>query len=279
MLHLISLALLAQVTTGPEIAVNENLLLGQPALLSSLPSTSLLTKKGFVLLHDNERKVPIWVAFRLKAEYVSTNKRAGSFKPDPELPVGQRAELVDYKGFGFDRGHMASSGDMRRTLEIQKESFLLSNMVPQNHPLNSGKWSELEQLMRDYAKQYGNVTIFAGPIFGVKGSKVTTIGPNKVVVPRALYRIIVRKEGTRYKALAFEMLNVTPDPKKPLQSYLVSIDRVEKDTGLDFLTAIPDDEEAIVEAAKPKTIWKLVNAVKKTNPKAKKQGKPKVSTR
>lgn len=239
---------------------NENLALGYPGCPTEVHKSHLLYRQGFVLLHDNERKVPLWVAFRLKSDYISTNKREGDFEPDPDLQEGQRAELSDYRGSGYDRGHMAASGDMRRSPSIQKESFYLSNIVPQHRTLNQSLWADIEKKMRDYAKQYGDVYIFVGPVYKNRQSPPEkddlTIGANRVAIPDAVYRIIVRKEGNGWKALAFMVPNWDYMSGKPMEGYLTSIDAVESATGLDFLSKLPTTDQAKIESEVPASIWR-----------------------
>jgi endonuclease G len=84
----------------------------------------LLCKKGFLLSHSAERKTPIWVIEHLTEEKASgTLPRYNKFQPDPDLEEGDRAELSDYKGSGYDRGHMAPSADMRWDQQAMEECF------------------------------------------------------------------------------------------------------------------------------------------------------------
>lgn len=253
-------AILAAVVM-PRQPVNEHLAYGTPRS-AQVPDSTLLVRKGFVVLHDNLRKVPVWVSFRLKDSYVSTNPRAGNFKADPDLTPGSRAELVDYKGSGFDRGHMAASGDMRRSREIQSESFYLSNIAPQNPSLNQGVWADIEALHRIYATEYGDVTIIVGPIFGRKfpeGPPIPSagpLGPNRVTVPSGFFRLVIRKTRTgEYEALALVLPNRPPDIDKPLESYIWSVDEVEAETGLNFFNALPVDVQDRFEGKKQTMIW------------------------
>lgn len=239
---------------------NENLLLGSPSV-EKPGYTLLLVKKGFVVMHDNVRKGPLWVTFLMRKEYVANNPREGSFAADDALPVGQRAELDDYYKSGFDRGHMAASADMRRADNIQADSFLLSNIWPQNHTLNAGAWAQLEALMRGYAVKSGAVQIYVGPVFTrplpANAPPIPkTIGIGKVAVPTGFYRIIVRKKADgHYEALAFEMPNAPVSKKADLAIYLVSVRQVELDTSLDFCNNLSKVEQDSFETTRPRKLW------------------------
>src|SRR5207247_1380708 len=126
-------------------------------------------RKGFVLLHDDTRKVPLWCAYKMIPAWLSDRPRLdnSAFKPDPDLPRGSRAELSDYRNAGFDRGHMVPSDDMRRSDAIQAECFYLSNMVPQDSLLNERAWKKLEERVRGWIKESDETYICAGPVFGM----------------------------------------------------------------------------------------------------------------
>lgn len=216
---------------------------------------TLLCRRGYALAYNAENKTPDWVAEHLTKEKASANMgRKNYFAPDPDLPAGGRAELVDYKRSGFDRGHMAPAGDMRWDLDAYKESFYLSNMVPQvGRGMNQGIWKDLEEMVRQWALTRGELYIFTGPIYDEALDAVETIGDDEVGIPTHLYKIIY--DPKRKEAIAFLMPNEalrTEDMPK----YLVSIDRVEKKSGLDFLSALSDQEQRRIESKKAVGLWK-----------------------
>ena len=125
-----------------------------------IPSTNgkILEREGYVLLHDSLKKIPLWVSYHLTKKHLQgIQERVDRFKPDPDLLEGERAELSDYKGSGYDRGHMAPAGDMKRSLKVMLESFYLSNMCPQTPGLNRGQWKTLEEKIRDFTRAEGKV--------------------------------------------------------------------------------------------------------------------------
>jgi endonuclease G, mitochondrial len=202
---------------------------GRP--VHSLANTQLLCRKSYAVLHDNRRKVPLYSAQQLRAEALEgTVTRTDDFRPDPELLVGQRAELGDYRNSGYDRGHMAPAGDFSTDPQAMSESFLLSNMVPQNGTMNSGIWAGLESATRACAKGVGVVFVLTGPIFeGIP----KTIGAGQVAVPSHLFKIILEVQSGDSRAY------LMPNTALPAQGggftqYRVSIDEVEGRTGLDF---------------------------------------------
>lgn len=216
---------------------------------------TLLCRKGYALAYNSDYKTPDWVAEHLTKEKASAHMgRKNYFAPDPDLSEGGRAELVDYKRSGFDRGHMAPAGDMRWDLEAYKESFYLSNMVPQvGRGMNQGIWKDLEELVREWALKRGELYIYTGPVYDDALDAVETIGDDEVGIPTHLYKIVY--DPKRKEALAFLMPNEVLQTED-MPKYIVSVDRVEKKTGLDFLSALSSQEQQRIESKKAVGLWK-----------------------
>jgi len=212
----------------------------------------LLCRKGYLLAHSREMKTPIWVIERLTAEKASgTIPRYNKFEPDPDLAEGDRAELSDYKGSGYDKGHMAPAADMRWDQQAMEECFFLSNMVPQvGKGMNQGIWKDLEERVRKWAIDRDELYIFTGPIYEAGIAK--TIGDNKVAVPTHLYKIIYDVHKT--EAIAFIMPNAKLN-STDMDKYIVSIRDVEQKTGLDFLSELDKNVQNVIETKKAPALW------------------------
>ena len=215
-------------------------------------SGTLLCRKGYLLAHDPVRKTPIWVAEHLTSDKArGSNERANNFQPDPDLIKGERAELLDYKGSGYDLGHMAPAGDMKWDQQAMMESFFLSNMVPQTGiGMNQGIWKDLEERVRLWAINRGEIHIYTGPIY----AKVPpdSIGTNKIAVPTHLYKIIY--DPVTIEAIAFIMPN-TKLKSSDMPRYIVTIREVEEKTGLNFLSKLSPKIADIVESTKSESLW------------------------
>ena len=213
---------------------------------------TLLCRMGYLLAHDPERKTPIWVAEHLTYEKASaTLARTNDFQTDPDLAEGGRAELSDYKGSGYDRGHMAPAGDMRWSEQAMSESFYLSNMAPQaGKGMNQGIWKDLEEKVRRWALDRGEIYIYTGPIYA--GSESKFVGENKVAVPTHLYKIVY--DPVRVEAIAFIMPNVKLK-SSDMPNYIVTVREVEGKTGLNFLSRLRPKIEEAVETVKADGMW------------------------
>lgn len=131
-----------------------------------------------------------------------------------------------------------------------EESFLFTNMCPQNGNLNRGDWNEMEMACRKWAKKYGDLYIVCGPIL-YKG-KHKTIGKNKVVVPEAFFKVVLRT-GDDPQAIGFIYKNTSGN--RPKDSYVNTVDEVERITGIDFFPSLPDNVEKNVEATADIANW------------------------
>jgi endonuclease G len=136
----------------------------------------------------------------------------------------------------------------------------MSNMSPQLPNLNRGVWKGLEASTRAWAwVRKHNLTVYAGNIYEVGKSK--TIGQNKVVVPDALYKIII--DGTTGESMAFIFRQVEKQPTDPLPS-AVSIAAVETITGVTFPVPSDLDKSAVVKSLWPVDFGAQASAKKET---------------
>lgn len=213
----------------------------------------ILCRTGHLLAHHPEYKTPIWVIERLTKEKATRKvvPRYNRFRADPDIKKGERAELSDYRGSGYDRGHMAPSANMRWDKQAMIECFYLSNMVPQvGKEMNQGIWKDLEERSRTWAIERGEIFIFTGPIYDDGVSK--TLGKNRVTVPSRLYKIVY--DPGRQEAIAFIMPNEALKTED-LPLYIVTMREVEEKTGLDFLSSLEKELQDSIETVRADGLW------------------------
>jgi endonuclease G len=183
---------------------------------------------GFAVMHSGKSHTPVYVAEKLSrgALQDAHKKRTNKFFADGRLPRSERAELDDYKGSGFDRGHMAPAADMS-TLNGMAQCFSLANMIPQAPKNNQKAWASIEKATRKYIKRAdGDVFVITGPVFD---NNPPTIGSNRVWVPRYIYKLVY--DPSANKAWAHWIENTdTAKAGKPI-SYQELVHR----TGINFL--------------------------------------------
>lgn len=246
-----------------------HLAIGKPAGYSEI------IRKGYVAGYDPRLKIPVWVQYRLTGNHSTNNTfpRTDAFAEDVSLPAQARATLADYRSSGYVRGHMAPAEDMRWDELAERESNLLSNMSPQiGSGFNGSVWKTIENRVRRWAEDRDDITIICGPVFDTRVSVqaverqpqterqvlYNVVGQSHVAVPTAFFKIVVDARNLQLpEALAFlvpHFETVTAEERDPTR-YLTSIRRIEELTGLDFLTAISDQAEQIVEAAVAQGLW------------------------
>ncbi|MBO5626785.1 MAG: DNA/RNA non-specific endonuclease [Prevotella sp.] len=235
----------------------------------------ILVRVNYTTSYNKETKCPNWVAWRLEKDktdgpysrkgvpYYDENYKAygignltesmarGNYITDMEAGP-PRQEISDWadRPSNTDHGHICPAADNRWSKAAMNQSFLLTNMCPQDHNLNGGDWKALEDRCRGWAIHYGDIYIVAGPIF--YNGITQTMGQNKVGIPDAFFKVVLCL-GKKPKALGFIFPNNGTHHK--LESYVLTVDEVEEITGFDFFYNLPDDIETAVEAVSNLNAW------------------------
>lgn len=205
---------------------------------------------AYTLSYSEPYEQAKWVAYELTKEHtLKAFERANKFITDPLVKTGSATD-TDYKGSGYDRGHLAPAGDMSWSAQAMRESFYYSNMSPQEPSFNRGIWKKLEELVRTWANENQTIYITTGPILKTGLAK---IGINGVSVPKYYYKVILDYKEPSIKGIGFILPN--SGTSMPLSSYAVSIDSVEKVTGINFFASLPDDEENVIESSISTELW------------------------
>lgn len=214
----------------------------------------IVTHTGYTLSYNEEYEVPNWVSYELTKEEVINQgtDRKDNFRADPAITTGS-AELADYKGSGFDRGHMAPAADFRWAPDAMNDTFFLSNMCPQTHSFNAGIWSDLESAVRTMAYDNESIYVVTGPV--LTDGPYERIGKNNVAVPKRFYKVILDYTEPEIKAIGFILDH--ENSKEPLSYFAVSVNDVEEVTGIDFFPRLPDDQEEIIESTFDASLWSL----------------------
>lgn len=204
----------------------------------------MIDYEGFTMSFNPAMHQPNWVAWELtrdESQAEQFTRKDADFAPDSN--VDGCAQLDDYRGSGYDRGHMCPAGDMRWSLQGMKDCFLLTNMSPQKNALNAGAWKNLEEKCREWAVRDSALIIICGPVLTDRLTR--TIGSG-VPVPERYFKVILAPYADPVRGIAFIMPNSRVNGG--MQAAAVSIDDVEEITGFDFFSSLPDDIEAQVEA-------------------------------
>lgn len=207
---------------------------------------------NFTLSYYEKHEQAEWVFYQLTKDHLTYDDRKRPyFIEDPKVTT-KSADWKNYRGSGYDRGHLVPAGDRRFSEYAYNETFYTSNISPQNSEFNAGVWNDLEQQVRYWCKKYGTLYIITG---GVLEDNLPTIGAENVSVPNYFYKIVARKEADKIKMIAFLF------PNKPstssLTSFLVSVDEIERKTNINFFEKLPDIQENSLESKIMRTDWKF----------------------
>jgi endonuclease G len=254
--------------------IKDNCLWGLPKKIvgAEVGPTKVICRDGYVLEHSSESRIPLWVAERCtKEEITGSLPRTNPFRADPLLEPAERSELADYRGSGFDRGHLAPNGNHKADDRLRRETFFLSNIVPQvGKKFNQSIWADLEGTVRKWAKPRGEVFITTGSLFYDPQEEnpdtadglveVTVIGDNEIAVPTHLFKIVVAKNSSgEWQSIAFVMSNTNHREDETFEEHIQSVDWIEERSGFDFMpemraeTGMPDIEARLEAAKSP--IW------------------------
>ncbi|XP_072745711.1 endonuclease G, mitochondrial [Anoplolepis gracilipes] len=207
--------------------------------------------EDFVLSYDRRNKVAHWVFEHLTKErlqYMNKVDRSKcEFKPDQSIHPFFRSENTDYKGSGYDRGHLAAAGNHKMEQNHMEQTFFLSNMAPQvGVGFNRDSWNRLEKHVRKLTNVYKDVYVCTGPLYlpkkepdGKKYVHYEVIGVNHVAVPTHFYKVVVGEtDDGKLDMEAFVMPNAPIDDNTPLTNFQVPPESIERAAGLLFFDKI-----------------------------------------
>ena len=241
---------------------------GEPKAISALNTNTwfrVLRNNGFIVGYSDLRGNPLWVEYALTP--VTDNaphlKRPSRFQTD--WRGLNRVSHDDYTKSGFDRGHNAPNHAMSTLYGKygQADSFLMTNISPQRPKLNQQIWQRLEEAeLSFFAKNFGKVWVITGPIFGNNSERISS-SLWHIDIPKAFYKIYITEESDSKPAFALAfIMPQTVTGKEPLSQFVTTIDTVEAQTGLDFLSNFDDKTENHLEGTIETVPWNL-NAINK----------------
>lgn len=203
----------------------------------------IIRHAGYTVSYNKDWKISNWISYELTRQETRGNeKRSNRFINDP-LVKGIIATNADYARSGYDKGHMAPAADMKWSSTAMKESFYFSNMCPQHPQLNRRGWKNLEEKIRDWAIADSAIIIICGPIIE---KHPQSIGKNKIPVPKQFFKVVLSPFVKPIRSIGFLFDN--EQAVEPLSSYTVTVDSIEKITGIDFFAPLPDEIENKIEA-------------------------------
>lgn len=251
-------------STLPVATRDDNLAMGNPSgavpLLSS-PENYLIEKPQYALSYNAKKGIANWVSWHLSAAWKGDCKRKDYFVADKAVPKQwYRVTKDDYTNSGFDRGHLCPSDDRDANRQDNAATFHMTNIVPQSPACNRQTWRMLEEYCRQLVAEGNELYIIAGP-HGRSGQgshgQASSIASGKVEVPRYIWKVIlilplgtndVKRVNYSTRVIAVRMPNSDDVKQKSWFEYRVTVDELEKLTGYDFFSSVPDEIERVIEA-------------------------------
>lgn len=230
---------------------DDNIALGNPSTAGKSPENYLVQRTQYSLSYNKTKKTANWVSWHLSSSWKGPAKRCNCFEADKSLPANfPRANASDYRGSGFDKGHLCPSDDRDGSTEDNAATFVMSNIAPQAPNLNRDVWEKLERYSRSLLAEGNELYIIAGAYGtggeGEKGTKTRLRG--NINVPARFWKVIVViPEGSNdinriqenSRIIAVDMPNQQSVNIYTWGHYRTSVDAIEKATGCDLLSALP----------------------------------------
>lgn len=212
------------------------------SLRTYLPASDgeVVHHRFYTLSYSEPHEQAAWTAYVLKKENVRQKRypRSRYYFEDPKVSTGS-AQYYDYRGSGYERGHLVPAADMRFDSVAVKETFYMSNMSPMLRPFNNGIWRELEILVRNWSYKTDSLYVISGPVLDPVMGKIGQ--STSVSVPSAFFKIILDYKATQPRVISFIIPHALSE--KPLQEYAVSVKEVERRTGLNFFSEMLTEQE------------------------------------
>ena len=232
------------------VTQNVHLKYGNPSNAKGNLKNYLIQQPEYALAYNCQTGTANWVSWQLDRSWLGRTERSNDFRPNPELPESCYAVRPnDYRGTGYDRGHLVPSGDRTHSKADNSSTFLMTNIIPQSPSNNREVWRELEEHCRDLVFRGKELYLVAG---GTGTAK--KIAQSKVVVPKYTWKVVLvldafAKEVTPDNAstIAVLMPNSEAVRNTRWQDYLVSVDAIERKTGYNFFSALPKNIQSQIE--------------------------------
>lgn len=226
-------------------------------LPNSVRDELLIQHYAYTVSYNTRTLTANWVAYELTADETDGpwSRKGLNFFPDPFCNERQ-ANHNDYRNSGYSRGHLAPAGDMKWDSIAMLECFYFTNCIPQDASLNNGKWNQLEEQTRRWARQYGKVYVICGPLYF--NDEPLRIGFNGVAVPDACFKALLTPKDDGYSAIAFIMRN--GGEERPVAECVYTVDELELILSIDLFFNLPNGQEEVVESAIVWEDWGFENA-------------------
>ena len=227
---------------------------------------------NYIVEWDCKKRTQRWTAYEMEMggcyypktwnrnNWKSTEWHGDPFQVDPDIPAEYRTnpnQVYDNQYY-MSRGHMCPSADRLRSKEVNEQTYYMSNIVPQASALNEGIWLDMENKLRSWVNNKTTVYVVKGSTMD-KSDDIMGYNIYGLPIPKYFYMAFILKNSLGYYGLAFWTEHHTNKNHagENLYNYAITIDELEKKTGIDFFCNLPDDVENQAESRIVYSTWGL----------------------
>jgi endonuclease G len=208
----------------------------------------IIHHEGYSLSYNSSYVQPSWVAYKVVKSQINRDEVKGKYIPDPQVNT-RSADKKDYREGGYIMAQFVNYFDVKQIPGAVAETFYLTNITPMKLAYYNHIWLKTEELIRLWTDDTDGLYVVCGPI--LSDAPFPTIGDDNVSVPKRYYKAVY--DPKNQKAIGFIFKNGMSSGK--LNSYAVSIDEIEKESGIDLFPSLADELEKKIEATLDLSQW------------------------
>lgn len=222
-------------------------------------------ERSFSIFYDADIYHPLWIAYPLcRGNINGTGSRQDAWGIfDPNIPTEKQLYMSRSYYSNYDRGHMLPSASRLGSDEDNRQTFYPTNMSPQLSGLNQKKWASIEGQVRNWGEGCDTLYVVTGAVFKTVGgnesvsfTQCRSDNSKDVAIPNYYYKALLQLRQGSYYAMAIWVPHKAASGVATLDD-VITIDRLEELTGLDFFHNLSDNIEATVESTIDNTYWGL----------------------
>lgn len=198
--------------------------------------------------------------YEIGADTGNAKRKGSKFKTDPSVPPecqpnsgrSYRTATVDPATGTWDRGHLVPANHMDGSPDSLKETFFVTNILPQNSTFNQsrGAWFQTEIITECY-RDITPLVVWGGVVWGSDASNDFFTRTHGVETPDYWWKLIYRQDTNKYVAWLFP--NHRSARAANIDDYLISIADLKAE--LDFVPDFGAIEDTEAAAITPSSSW------------------------
>ncbi|MBR5076788.1 MAG: DNA/RNA non-specific endonuclease [Bacteroidales bacterium] len=231
-------------------------------------------ERNYSYLYDKTYYASLWEAYPLKLAHTKGSKSSSwSFNPDEDIDEAYQVDVVSnsygtqYGNKAYSRGHQVPNADRKSDSKMNSQTYYVTNQTPQlQNKFNGSIWGNLETAVRGLLDSDSDIVyVVTGPVYKTKGGSETInyltaksdVTPSKVPIPNYYWKVLLKVKTdssgnvTSASAIGFWFKHKDygdDSDSTDYADYAVSVAEIERKTGFDFFSNLPDSIESTAEA-------------------------------